>query len=130
MQMLRPEPFLLSTVSVVENFFPPETLLGQQQSHQLLLFVVRTYYIMIWRIQPDKIHTLYVQFLHFKHDFFILFQIHTAANVPFELAVNFNDNEVMANGGDAMTAEAGANPGGIIGKFTFPDLKDLILISG
>ena len=29
-----------------------------------------------------------------------------------------------------MTAEAGANPGGIIGKFTFPDLKDLILISG
>ena len=85
---------------------------------------------MIWRIQPDKIQTFYVQFLHFKHDFFILFRIHTAANVPFELAVNFNDNEVMANGGDAMTAEAGANPGGIIGKFTFPDLKDLILISG
>ena len=86
---------------------------------------------MIWRIKPElKIQTLYVQFLHFKHDFFILFQIHTAANVPFELAVNFNDNEVMANGGDASTAEAGANPGGIIGKFTFPDLKDLILISG
>jgi len=38
-----------------------------------------------------------------------------SANVPFELAVNFNDNEVMADGGDAMTAEAGANPGGIIG---------------
>ena len=47
MQMQRPEPFLLSIVSVVENFFLQETLLGQQQSHQLLLFVVRTYYIMI-----------------------------------------------------------------------------------
>lgn len=56
--------------------------------------------------------------------------MHTAANVPFELAVNFNDNEVMADGGDAMTAEAGANPGGIIGKINFPDLKGLILIWG
>ena len=54
--------------------------------------------------------------------------MHTAANVPFELAVNFNDNEVMADGGDAMTAEAGANPRGIIGKFTFPDIKVLLLI--
>lgn len=35
--------------------------------------------------------------------------------VPFELAVHFNDNEVIANTGDAMTAEAGVNPGGIIG---------------
>ena len=52
-QMLRLEPFLNSIVGVVENFFLQETLLGQQQSHQLLLFVVRTYYITIWRIQPE-----------------------------------------------------------------------------
>ena len=52
------------------------------------------------------------------------FQMHSAANVPFELAVNFDDNEVMADMGDAMGAEAGVNPGGIIGKFTFfPILK-------
>ena len=50
--------------------------------------------------------------------------MHSAANVPFELAVNFDDNEVMADMGDAMGAEAGVNPGGIIGKFTFfPILK-------
>lgn len=37
------------------------------------------------------------------------------ATVPFELTVNFDDKEVMTNGGDAMTAEAAANPGGILG---------------
>ena len=39
-----------------------------------------------------------------------------AATVPFELTVNFDDKEVMTNGGDAMTAEAAANPGGILGQ--------------
>ena len=38
----------------------------------------------------------------------------------------------MADGGDAMTAEAGANPGGIIGleSLLFSDLKDFIFIWG
>ena len=71
MQMLLPEPFLLSIVSAVENFFLQETLLGQQQSHQLLLSVVRTYYIMIWSRETQS---FYVQFLHFKHDFSFCFK--------------------------------------------------------
>jgi hypothetical protein len=35
--------------------------------------------------------------------------------VPFEVRVEFDDNEVQADGGDCSEAETACNPGGIIG---------------